>query len=488
MAKTLYFSCLLFLAIPLPAQYISEVLEYKPAPGQFINAAPWGMPDDNNPDVSIVGTLNGAMSLGAFGGYVIFKFEDAVENDDNNPYGIDFVIYGNPLQNILTTEVANRVTWAEPGIVYVMQDENQNGLADDTWYELAGSDYFFSTTLKNYEVTYYNPNSNVAADVPWKDNQGNADSVYANSFHTQPYYPQSENFPDVDETKYTLSGTRIKDYVDRSNPSFITAFGRPWGYVDNILRSTYDGTPDNPYTWGMDIEEEGSGGDGFDIDWAVDENGDYVDLDEIDFIKVQNGVLADAGWLGEVSTEITGAFDVAPDSSITGVLDMIIIKELPDTITGCTYQIEAFAYHKGRLNNDASLVWTSTSTKASVNDTNLLAFTTNGEVTLTATLSSNSEITASVSTLLNYEYSSAFSVQTDNSEISVYPNPASKNIYIEGVSNATIEIFNITGNKLISQKRYTNMQPISIANLPKGIYLIKVTKSEKSQTFRLIKE
>ena len=52
------------------AQYISEVLEYTPAPGQFINSAPWGVPQSAR---SLVGGVNGSMSLGAFGGTVVFR-------------------------------------------------------------------------------------------------------------------------------------------------------------------------------------------------------------------------------------------------------------------------------------------------------------------------------------------------------------------------------------------------------------------------------
>ena len=118
-------------------------MEYTPAPGQLINTAPWGTPDGAR---SIEGSVDGSLCLGAFGGFVIFRFEDPVENDPSNPFGIDFTIFGNPVAD-----------WAEPGVVWVMKDENENGKADDTWYELAGSDYFFSTTSHNSSVTYYNP-------------------------------------------------------------------------------------------------------------------------------------------------------------------------------------------------------------------------------------------------------------------------------------------------------------------------------------------
>lgn len=476
----------LFIVNAMHGQFISEVLEYRPAPGQYINAAPWGMPDDNNPDVSIVERLDGAMSLGAFGGYVIFKFADPVKNHPDNPYGIDFVIYGNPIKNVSTSRVPNRVALSEPAVVYVMKDENSNGLADDTWYELAGSDYYFSSTIKNYEVTYINPKSEMAADVPWRDNLGDAGFVFANSFHTQPYYPRSGNFPGIDQDEYTLSGTRINHPVDLSNPSYISAYGRPWGYADNTLRGHYNGLPDNPYTRGVDLEEEGSGGDAFDIGWAVDANGGYVDLDEIDFIKVQNCVLANAGWWGEVSTEITGAFVVTPDASVSGELDMIIIKELPDTIRGESFQIEAFAYHKGRWDRDRTINWSSSLADASVDNTNLLTFASSGEIILTASLSDRPEIRATASSVVVYG-SPTSTPQYDIPDVKVYPNPVSENLFIRGVENVTIEIYNILGNRVVSKQEYSDSQPVSVTHLANGIYIVRIYDPDRRESYIFIK-
>ena len=53
---------------------------------------------------------------------------------------------------------------------------------------------------------------------------------------------------------------------------------------------------------------------GFKIDWAVDEDGNHVDLKKIDFIKVYNAVLQDCGWLGETSIEVRGGLDLHPDA------------------------------------------------------------------------------------------------------------------------------------------------------------------------------
>ena len=84
-------------------QFITEVLEYVPAPSQYMNALPWSAPSS---PASIVGGVNGSLSLGAFGGYVVFRFEEPVENDPDHPFGVDFTIFGNPLPN-----------WSEPGII-----------------------------------------------------------------------------------------------------------------------------------------------------------------------------------------------------------------------------------------------------------------------------------------------------------------------------------------------------------------------------------
>lgn len=384
--KTLVLAPLIITTCLLHGQLISEVLEYKPAPGQFINTSSWGTPSAAN---SLIGSLNGSLSLGVFGGYVVFKFDDPIENNANNPYGVDFVIYGNPLENSSTPELNNNVTWAEPGIVSVMKDANSNGEPDDTWYELAGSDYFFSTTTKNYSVTYTNPGGVSAEDILWTDNQGNSGYVLANVFHTQAYYPLATNFTNVDSISYTLSGTQIQDFVDQSNPSFITAAGRPWGYVDNNLRNTYDGLPDNPYT---DNIEEGSGGDAFDISWAIDANGNYVDLDEIDFIKVHNATLADAGWLGEVSTEITGAFDVAPDASITNwESTSLVLNNIPiQASMNETFLLEAAFFDNGRKVDVGDFSWTTTpSNLATIDESNQLTTTNAGTVYIVATCTYN---------------------------------------------------------------------------------------------------
>ncbi len=466
--KSLLF-ILLFIQSVTQAQYISKILEYTPAPGQFINRT-GGFPSSKE---SIIGSVTGLLSLGSFGGYVVFSFENPIKNDPENPFGVDFTIFGNP-----------SVDWSEPGIVWVMKDENNNGLADDTWYELAGSDYFFSTTIKNYETTYTNPKQTVAANVNWEDNLGNSGVVLKNTFNTQQYYPITDSFPNIDYDEFTYSGTKISVEIDETVPTNVKSYKKAFGYVDNQLRGLAPYTlPDNPYT----LEKENSGGDAFDISWAVNENGEYVDLKEIDFVKVQNSALANAGWTGEISTEITGAIDVIPNSTISGVTDMIVIKRIPNILKGNKYQLEVAAFINGRYNENAEILWTTNLPEANINDNNILTFSTSGDLTISATLASNSAISATQTIKLIHAPYGVSSQEIKQEDLHVFPNPASEYLYVSGAKNAKIQICNMFGAILI-EKNSCEEQKISVNHLPSGIYMIRIITDETTKTSTFIKK
>ncbi len=452
--------------------YIDKVWEYKPAPGQFINAAPLGLPSSA---LSIIGGVNGALSLGAFGGYVVFAFEEAVENNLDNPFGVDFTIFGNPTMQ-----------WAEPGVVSVMVDSNQNGQPDDTWYELAGSDYHFSSTIKDYSVEYSNPLD--TADVPWEDNQGGTGFIMMNDLHKQPYYPEADLFPGVDPLAYELSGTRIKDAVDDSNPWMIS-HRRDFGYADNQIKglepasASAPALPDNPYT----REVENIGGDAFDIGWAVDSNGSYVDLEKIHFVKVHTGVMADGKWLGEASTEIMGAMVVAPDTSVSGVQEMVVIKDVPVYIDTSVFQLEVFAFDMGRWQPERAISWTSDQPWATVGQDQVLTVTQSGPLTLTAYLADKPEIETSVTTTVDLSHVSGIK-NSINPEIRIWPNPASDMIRIDGFELARVSIYTVSGARVLVRGNYTGGESIRLADLPEGLYIVRVTSGRDSATAPLIKQ
>ena len=59
-------------SVETEAQYISSIIEYTPAPGQFTNTPAWGTLASAQ---SLIGSINGHLSLGAFGGYVILNLK-----------------------------------------------------------------------------------------------------------------------------------------------------------------------------------------------------------------------------------------------------------------------------------------------------------------------------------------------------------------------------------------------------------------------------
>lgn len=373
--KPILFSILLFNAGMANAQFISKVVDYTPAPGQFTNAENIGTPAAAN---SIVGTNKGLVSLGAFGGSITVYFTDGIKNDPTNPYGVDFTVYGNAT-----------MTWSEPGIIQVMKDENRNGLPDDTWYEIAGSEHFWSSTNSSYSVTYLNNSLNVAGDVIWIDNQSTTGVVPLNSFHQQPYYPRADLFPLISADKYLLSGTRLTSPIDISVPGSVISNHKAFGYADNTPILSYtEKLPDNPYTANV----EGSGGDAIDIGWAVDANKKSVSLDEIHFIRIYTGMNAVAGWLGEISTEITGIRDVEP-ASITGTQSVVVIKELPRKISvGQSVDLNAILFDNGIPKQSSTVSWAVDNQQiASVQNGKLIAKS-SGNVIVSATSADNQTI------------------------------------------------------------------------------------------------
>ncbi|WP_250253698.1 cell surface protein [Chryseobacterium sp. Marseille-Q3244] len=280
--------------------YISKVLEYRPAVGQFVHDIPEYLSGNTANDMlekakkSLIGPNSSEITLGGFGGYVVFGFDHTIPNLE----GRDFKILGNAFFG--NAAIDPRSGSCEPGIIMVAYDRNKNGKPDDNeWYEIAGSEYFKNTTVKDYSITYFKPDEN-KTPVPgnlgwdidveyikWKDNLGNTGFKTKNMFHLQSYYPLW-----ISDGSYTFTGTKLKDnYYDQSgNGSYWVGKSYEYGYADNAPN-----------------KDEASN---IDISWAVDRNGKYVKLPGIDFVKVYTGINQEAGRIGEVSTEVSGAYDL----------------------------------------------------------------------------------------------------------------------------------------------------------------------------------
>lgn len=271
------------------SKYQNKVYEWVPAPGQFIGETGIGGMTGNETTLESANAWaeqrlseQNFVSLGGFGGYIIVGFDHSIAKTDND---YDFAIQGNAFNS--SSGGSN-----EPGIVWVMQDINHNGLPDDEWYELRGSETGKEGTIQDYAVTYYKPSA-PQMDVEWTDSEGeNGHIDYLQEYHHQDYYYPAW----ISENVYTLRGTRLPA-KNRQNP--VTGFwaneAYDWGYADNMGSDRLKGSD----------SADGSGQrNGFKIFNAIYPDGTPVDLQYIDFIKVQVGVNAKSGWLGEISTEV----------------------------------------------------------------------------------------------------------------------------------------------------------------------------------------
>ena len=313
-----------------PSPYIAKVFDYMPAPGQFVNKLPEYEEGDTHSDMVqkanewLVGADAWTITLGGWGGYVVFGFDHTILNVAGRR---DFRINGNAFGSAVSRPGAPFGGSCEPGIIMVAYDKNKNGNPDDDeWYEIKGSASFSAESepwydialesgndtrvIRDYEMTYHrpvseeseieaqtdNPNSfaSIQNYIYWEDNKNNNGYKVKNVYHNQTYYPAW-----VEDDKLTFNGIRLPENginegenvpgMNDANVYFVL-YGFRYGYADN-----YPNIHDNS---------------AIDIDWAIDKQGNRVDLPGIDFVKIYNGVNQENGWLGESSTEVERGTDL----------------------------------------------------------------------------------------------------------------------------------------------------------------------------------
>lgn len=321
MKKILSF-VLMALALTLSAEnmpYITRIHDFMPAPGQFVNRVPMITKPVSHDELlktvsnSICGYVedgdtviaNSMVSLGSFGGYVVFSFDHPVVNVKGE---YDLQIFGNGF----AADGVSSGGCSEPGIVMVAND------LGGPWYELAGSEYNNPRVQHHFTVTYYKPDEN-KSPVPDPDDSAVTDKEYIrwtsnstdsltegyverNSFNRQSYWPLW-----FEGDSMTFTGTKLP-----CNASEISGEGTywvqrcyDWGYVDNR----------SDYKWNGTKPKDGQN-KGFDLDWAVDDNGVHVNLKQARYFKVYTAVLQTCGWIGETSTEVAGAIDLHPNAEV----------------------------------------------------------------------------------------------------------------------------------------------------------------------------
>lgn len=286
-----------------PGSAPTSVVSYLPI-GQFANNSAWGVLGSKFAGKTSLDSTG--VSLGAFGGFIEFYFENGITNDEKSPYGVDFVVYGNAFNGN-----------PEAGAVQVSEDGSK-------WYELAGSNYYdgnfsytdpasgfskvYTGTLRNTNVVYTNGTSRVSASLGGRT---------AKEVCPTAWFPLTSNYSiggaHTDENvtmtfnSNTLTFTGITAIADSD-----TTADYAFGYADvtpNGSPNTY-GDAVNPYT---PYTSDKTGGDGFDLEWAVDiATGRPVDVTgkTFHYVRVYSAVL-DFGRFGETSTEICGIFTTA---------------------------------------------------------------------------------------------------------------------------------------------------------------------------------
>ncbi len=258
--------------------YVTKVFDYQYGPGQHANLV---LPTEKGKNFVGEPWTNGKTftSLGGWGGYIVAGFDHPIINTN----GSDFAIFTQP-------SVAS-----EPGVVYVMADSNNDGLPNDgPWLEIMGSEYFHPETTHNYQVTYYKPGT--SGYVTWKDNQGKLGELVP-GFGADSWWWQGYG----DQKSVTFTGERLPDAYQNTSKDPTVELWLPrtglfrYGYAECYFNEDYNSKLKANF---------------IDISAAVDVTGKPANLTSINFIKVQSSVFQIAGWLNEVSTEISGAADI----------------------------------------------------------------------------------------------------------------------------------------------------------------------------------
>lgn len=323
-----------------------SVYAFLPAPGQFTNegvtSGGWGDIYGANGTVKINDT-NG-VSLGYFGGYVVYKFATPVQNSATNPYGVDFIVYGNAFWNN-----------SEPGCIQVSQDGT-------TWYDIAGSLYYNQNTIRNAHITYTNPNvtedasietagSNLGSLAAITYTGSKSGTITTNPFHRHSWFPLNANYfvgrygqlelakvgelPFVSQTledgvtkTLTMDGVLLGG-ITATNDTASLGFGYCDVHPNNTLGGTVAYNPYQKFTSSDDYNTKTagtSGGDPIDISWAVKNDGSPAGLNSIQYVRIYTGTAAMNGAFGEISTEVCGIAAVTAGTSTVGVTPAAIVR------------------------------------------------------------------------------------------------------------------------------------------------------------------
>lgn len=374
---------------------------YLPAPAQFVNegvtTGGWGDAYDSNGTVKA--TSSTGVSLGFFGGYAVYEFENPIADDPTHPYGADFIVYGNAFWNN-----------SEAGCIQVSKD-------GATWYDIAGSMYYTKST-KGATITYTNPSTSEDAGITAAGTNlgtlapvnytlnGTAGTVTTNTFHNHSWFPLNANYfvdsgtrkemAKVDEFSFvsrtlnsdnitstlTFKGTLLTDYPGTGKTDQI-GFGYCDVHPNRTLGSTIAYNPYQTFTSSSDYntKTEGTGGgDPIDIAWAVDSKGAPANLSSVKYVRIYTGMAQMNGIFGEISTEVCGVAACTGSTTETAATPTITVGTSTVTTTNggiksvgmlsgtCTVNVSGtgYVYINGVATTSATFTPTSAGTKVQI--------------------------------------------------------------------------------------------------------------------------
>lgn len=307
-------------ASPARAQsaFAARVVDYRPAPGQFVQD-----PGFNDPAAALGPPVGGgtgdgddtkAVTLGGFGGSIVLAFDHTVTDDPKHPLGLDCIVFGNAFW---AGGNANR-RWGEPATIEISRDANGNGLADDAWYLIPGS--HLPAPAQHWQQQTWDDDAN--------------DPTYPPAFAW--WVPVGE-VGTWQTWAFRLPGEVFEVGLTLDNPNGLSAEVEGiWGYADcspTLRLGDLDGddvvddpgrlpeafytVPDDPFRVGVDAGS--GGGDAFDIAWAIDPaTGLPAGLRGFDFVRITNATNVVLGPFGERSAEVCGVAEVGGGRGSTG--------------------------------------------------------------------------------------------------------------------------------------------------------------------------
>ena len=176
---------------------------------------------------------------------------------------------------------------------------------------------------------------------------------------------------------------------------------------------------------------------------------------------------------------------MAPDPSVEGNLNLLVIKDLPAEIESLEYQLEVFAFYQGRVIPNPDVNWSSTNPGVTVDKQHVLRASEPGSFTLTAYLTDKTQVNATVSTNIVAAATSAFESGLELEVPYIFPNPASEFVQIRGIQKVALGIYTAEGRTALYLDEYHGGF-LDISSLPSGIYMVRINNGVDLKHLRLL--